>query len=541
LVAARSEQVAALFDGRLGFGTAGLRGAMGPGPNRMNRLVVRQTTAGLMKWLQPAPTVVIGYDARHNSDAFARDVAGVVASAGGRAELMDRPQPTPVLAHAVVDRGADAGVMITASHNPSADNGYKLYLADGVQLIDPAATEIADQIELAAAAWPGDAEAGEWDRPGGLAAASDRIIRLGDEVAARHREAAVGATLTGHRSVKVVYTPMHGVGGAQVLAAFEAAGFPPPTVVAEQFAPDPDFPTVAAPNPEESGALDLAIAEAGAAGADVVLANDPDADRLAVALPDRAGRWRRLTGDQVGILLADHVIGHTSGADRLVASSIVSSRMISALAGAEGVEDVRTLTGFKWIARPIVDRPDRRYLLGYEEALGYCVGDRVRDKDGISAALVMAELVAETLAGGQTLWDRLDALAQRLGVHLTGPVTIRFDGGSSGAGAAAAGLARREEVMARAAASPPTELAGIPVTAVENLAEGRRLPKATGVVWDLADRSRVIVRPSGTEPKLKAYVEVIEPTETCPVAEATVRAAARLDRMRAAVARLLEA
>jgi phosphomannomutase len=521
LASSDPEQLVALFDGRVSFGTAGLRAPMGPGPNRMNRLVVRQTTAGLMRWLPAGSRVVVGYDARHGSEVFARDVAAVVAGAGGRAELLPGPLPTPVLAHAVVDRGSDAGVMITASHNPAADNGYKLYLADGIQLVGPADAEIAEAIGVAASG-----PVGRLDRP----ARADRVTVLGGEPAARHLAAAVAACLTGRRAVKVLYTAMHGVGGRHALAAFEAAGFPPPAVVPEQFAPDPDFPTVAYPNPEEPGALELAFAGAEVAGSDLVLANDPDADRLAVAVPDRSGRWTRLSGDQVGILLADHVIGHTSGHDRLVASSIVSSRMISALAGAEGVEDVRTLTGFKWVARPIVDRPDRRYLLGYEEALGYCVGDRVRDKDGISAALVMAELVAGLLAEGATVWDRLDQLARRLGVHLTGPVTMRFDSGD--------GLGRRQEAMERAAEAPPARLAGIPLGAVEDLSAGRHLPPTTGVVWDLADRSRVVIRPSGTEPKLKAYVEVIEPAGGS-VAAATERASARMSALREAVTELL--
>lgn len=534
LMATDPERAAALFDGRVAFGTAGLRAAMGPGPTRMNRVVVAQATAGVMRWLPAGARVVIGYDARHNSAAFAGDVAAVVAATGGTAELLPGPLPTPVLARAVLTRQADAGVMITASHNPAADNGYKLYLADGIQLVSPADTEIAaliDEVAAEGADLLGAGLSAGGARPTRAAGTGTRrVSTLGDEVAVDHVAAAGAACLTAERQVRVLYTAMHGVAGRHLLAAFAAAGFPAPDVVAEQFEPDPDFPTVSFPNPEEAGALDLAFARAAATGPDVILANDPDGDRLAVAVPDRAGdRWVRLSGDQVGALLADHVMAHTSGPDRLVASSLVSSRLISALAEAEGVADVRTLTGFKWVARPIVERPDRRYLLGYEEALGYCVGDRVRDKDGISAALVMAELVAEALARGETLWDRLDRLAARLGVYLTGPVTLTFAGDD--------GLDRRSAAMAAAAADPPADLAGVAVTEAEDLSAGASLPPTPGVVWHLADRSRVIVRPSGTEPKLKAYVEVVEPVSggAAGVPAAMAAAEDRLARLQDAV------
>ncbi|MDH5288667.1 MAG: phospho-sugar mutase, partial [Acidimicrobiia bacterium] len=337
LVATHPERVAALFDSRVAFGTAGLRAAMGPGPTQMNRVVVAQATAGVMRWLPAGARVVIGFDARHNSAVFARDVATVVAAAGGTAELLPRPLPTPVLARAVLTRHADAGVMITASHNPAADNGYKLYLADGIQLVSPADSEIAaliDQVaakgaDLLGAGAPSPTRGAPVEPSGG----AGPMVALGDEVAADHVAAATAACLTGERQVRVLYSAMHGVAGRHLLAAFGAAGFPTPDVVPEQFEPDPNFPTVAFPNPEEAGALDLAFARAAATGPDVILANDPDGDRLAVAVPDRSSRrWVRLTGDQVGALLADHVMTHTSGPDRLVASSLVSSRLISALA-----------------------------------------------------------------------------------------------------------------------------------------------------------------------------------------------------------------
>ncbi|MCP4228209.1 MAG: phospho-sugar mutase [Actinomycetia bacterium] len=527
----------ALFDGRITFGTAGLRASMGPGPKQMNRLVVRQTTAGVMSWLPDGATVVIGYDARHDSATYAQEVAAVVGAAGGHALVLPAPLPTPVLAYAVLDRRADAGVMITASHNPAADNGYKLYLGDGIQLVDPADAEIAAAI-TAVAARHDQSIAGlvaSDGSEGPISPEAGTIVTLDEAMAARHLQAAVAACRGQDREVKTLYTAMHGVGGRHLLAAFAAAGCPPPVVVDGQFDPGPDFSTVAFPNPEEPGALDLAFAtaqEEADAGrpVDVILANDPDADRLGVAIPDRHGIWTRLSGDQVGVLLADHLLGHSSGPDRLVASSLVSSRLITAMAEDVGATSIRTLTGFKWVARPIVERPKDHYLLGYEEALGYCVGDRVRDKDGISAALVMAELVAETVAAGETLWDRLDHLAQRHGVYLTAPVTLVFAG--------TGGSERRQRLLQQVQSSPPIELAGVEITGSEDLSLGHDLPPASGLIWHLADRSRVVIRPSGTEPKLKAYLEVIEPIGQSSPADAQQRAASRMAALESAVSAL---
>ncbi len=516
-----------LFDGRLEFGTAGLRAALGPGPKTMNRQVVRQTTAGLMHWLlerEPAPLVVIGYDARHGSADFARDTAATVASLGGRAELLPQPLPTPVLAHAVLDRGASAGVMITASHNPPADNGYKLYLADGLQIVPPADVEIAAAIDAVAASGLGPIDL---EHPS--------IVTLGPEPAVAHRDAAVGALVGQRRAVRCVYTAMHGVGGAHLVAAFERAGFPPPILVEAQFEPDPDFPTVTFPNPEEPGALDLALALARSEQADLVVANDPDADRLALAVPGRddPDRWVALSGDQIGVLLADHLLRADTGTDRLVSSSIVSSRLLGRMARAAGIEHVETLTGFKWVARPIVDRPDLRFVLGYEEALGYCIGDRVHDKDGISAALVAAEMVADARHRGETLWDRLDRLSMEHGVHLTGPVTIRLPGTD--------GMARRSELLDRLVAAPPLGLGGGLLVDAVDLSLGLVLPPTPGVVLRYDDDTRVIVRPSGTEPKLKAYIEVIEPIGGGgALGLASERAADRLARYQHDLGRLLQ-
>lgn len=518
LIEVRDPSLVELFAGRLEFGTAGLRAPLGPGPMRMNRLVVRETTAGVMRWLPPAATVVVGYDARHGSAEFAQDTADVVAAAGGRGILLPHPTPTPVVAHGVLHHGADAGVMITASHNPAVDNGYKVYLADGIQLVPPADAEIAALIEAVAAD----------DHPPSLEpTAGGQVSVLSGDVLAPHRRAAVAALVTDQRQVRVLYTPLHGIGAPAVLAAFEAAGFPRPLVVEQQVEPDPDFPSVAFPNPEEPGALDLALAEADQHQPDVVIANDPDADRMAAAVPGRDGGWTRLSGDELGVLLADHLLRHTTGSDRLVATSLVSSQLLPAVAAAAGLEAVVTLTGFKWVARPIVERPDRRYLFGYEEAIGYCVGDRVRDKDGISAALVMAELVAVLRRDGATVWDRLDALAAEHGVHLTGPVTIRLAG--------VAGMSRRSELLNELAAEPPDFLGGSPVVGFENLALGSELPPTEGVVLRLADRARVIVRPSGTEPKLKGYIEVVEPVTGGDVASARALAQERLDHLQEAL------
>jgi phosphomannomutase len=501
------DALTSLFDGRIAFGTAGLRAAMAPGPRRMNRLVVRQTTEGLMNWLPSGAKVVIGYDARHHSHRFANDVAEVVVAKGGRAELIDRPAPTPVLALAVLDRAADAGVMITASHNPAADNGYKLYLGDGIQLVSPADGEIAAAIDQVAEEMAPDPN--RWED-----SAAEQVPDIAEEALQRHREAAIAALATDHRNVNVLYTAMHGVGGEHLLACFEAAGFPTPAVVAEQFHPDPDFPTAPFPNPEEAGAFDLSFATAAAleaqdpsSGPDIIVANDPDADRLAVGVKDDTGAWRRLSGDEVGALLIDHVLSHWAQpgpekqARAVVASSIVSSRFIDRMARRHGVDSVRTLTGFKWVARPIVERPDDHYLFGYEEALGYCIGDRVRDKDGVSAALVMAELAAGCKASDTTVWERLDQIIERNGLFATSQVTVSIAGMTDDEQAAA---------KARAVSLDPVDIGGIAVASREDLSKGERLPPTSGVVILLEDQSRLIVRPSGTEPKIKAYLEVIE-------------------------------
>jgi phosphomannomutase len=510
--------VAARFAAPLRFGTAGLRGQLGAGPARMNRVVVRQAAQGLLDWLRgqgcAAPVVVIGYDARKNSDVFAADTAALVRAAGGRALLFDRPVPTPVLAYAVREYATDAGIMVTASHNPPADNGYKVYLGDGAQLVPPADSEIEaaiDAVGLPPVDLAGPAPGAE-------------LVVLGDDAVARYT-AAVAAALAPQAAapvppVRVVYTPMHGVGLATLRLVFAAAGVAEPLVVAEQAAPDGTFPTVAFPNPEEPGAMDLALALARAEGADLLLANDPDADRLAVAVPDpdAAGGWRALTGNEIGILLADRALLTTSGADRLVVNSVVSSVQLGRLAAGRGVHHKETLTGFKWIGRVGYEDPALRYVFGFEEAIGYGCTSLVRDKDGISAALSFVLLTAALAASGTTVLGRLDELALEAGLHLTAQVSLRF---ASPADAVA--------VVGRVRAAPPGELGGrAVVTTIDHLHGEHGLPPSDLLIFHLDGGARVLLRPSGTEPKLKAYLEVVEPvasTAELPAARDHARAA----------------
>jgi phosphomannomutase len=509
------------FGSRLAFGTAGLRGALGAGPNRMNRLVVRQAAAGLAAHVGAGARVVIGYDARHRSDVFALDTARVVAAAGGTALVLPGPLPTPVLAFAVLHLGADAGVMVTASHNPPADNGYKVYLGDGAQIVPPVDAEISARIEEAALA------------PVPLADEDDPAVeRLGDEVLHSYLDMASScAPPGGPRDLRMVYTAMHGVGRDVVHAALTRAGFGEPVDVSEQAEPDPEFSTVSFPNPEEPGALDLSLALAARVDADVVLANDPDADRLGVAVPDPAadGGWRALTGNEIGWLLADHLLARGGGPERLVATTIVSSRLLRALAADAGVRYAETLTGFKWIVRPALADPTTRFVFGYEEALGYAVTPAVRDKDGVTASVVFAELVARLRAEGRTVVDRLDDLARRFGLHATDTWSIRFDGPDS--------ADRMAGVMAAVRATPPERLGGADVTRVVDYAAGvEGLAPTDAVLLELGDTARVVVRPSGTEPKAKCYLEVVVPVVDDDVAAAREAGRDRLAALRADLA-----
>jgi phosphomannomutase len=493
------------FAGPLTFGTAGLRGRLRAGPNGMNLAVVTRAAAGLVGWLagrRAAGPLVIGYDARHGSRQFAERTAEVATGAGREALLLPRPLPTPVLAHAVRRLDAVAGVMVTASHNPPQDNGYKVYLGAalggpagaGAQIVPPADREIEAAIQAVAA--PAEI------RLGGAGTVLDDTIVEG------YVRSAAGLLAAGPRELRVAYTPLHGVGGAVLTAAFAEAGFAVPAVVAEQAEPDPEFSTVAFPNPEEPGAMDLLLALATAEEADLAIANDPDADRCAVALPGPDG-WRALTGDQLGTLLADHLIRR--GAPGTYASTIVSSTMLRAICAARGVPYRETLTGFKWIVRAADE-----LAYGYEEALGYCVAPEVvRDKDGITAALLVAELAAALKADGRTVADRLDELDAEFGVHHTGQLSMRVDD-----------LADIARAMTRVRRVPPAILLGEPVTFEDLLPDNDILRLRTGA-------ARVVIRPSGTEPKLKAYLEVVEPVIDGDVATARTRAQQAMTTLRA--------
>ncbi|MET9665507.1 phospho-sugar mutase [Streptomyces sp. NPDC006475] len=496
-----TDELAARFAGTLQFGTAGLRGELGAGPMRMNRAVVIRAAAGLAAYLRAkgenGGLVVIGYDARHKSADFARDTAAVMVAAGLRAAVLPRPLPTPVLAFAIRQLGAVAGVEVTASHNPPRDNGYKVYLGDGSQIVPPADAEIAAEIDAIRSLHDVPRAESGWDV-------------LGEEVLEAYLARTDAVLAAGSpRGVRVVHTALHGVGTEVFTAAFARAGFPDPVLVAEQAEPDPAFPTVAFPNPEEPGAMDLAFETARRVRPDIVIANDPDADRCAVAVPDdsAAGQWRMLRGDEVGALLGAHLV--RKGATGTFAESIVSSSLLGRIAEAAGLPFVETLTGFKWIARA----EGLRY--GYEEALGYCVDpDGVRDKDGITAALLVAELASELKEQGRGLTDLLDDLAVEHGLHATDQLSVRVED-----------LSIIADAMRRLREQPPAELAGLRITSAEDLNRGTQsLPPTDGLRYHLDGEftARVIVRPSGTEPKLKCYLEVV-----VPVADAAALPAAR--------------
>jgi phosphomannomutase len=492
------------FAGTLEFGTAGLRGALGAGPNRMNRVVVTRAAAGLAAYLKDTGhaggSVVIGFDARHNSDVFARDTAEIMTGAGLKALVMPRTLPTPLLAYAIRELGCAAGVMVTASHNPPQDNGYKVYLGDGSQIVPPADSEIADRIAAVGALA---------DLPRG-----DAGKVVGEEIVDRYLDTVAGLAGDGPRDLTIVYTPLHGVGGTTVAQVLETAGFDAPFIVEEQEHPDPDFPTVSFPNPEEPGAMDLAMALAAEKRADLVVANDPDADRCAVAVPDAHG-WRMLRGDEVGALLAHHLIDR--GATGTFANSIVSSSLLGKMAAAAGQPHEETLTGFKWIGR--VDD----LAFGYEEALGYCCDpEHVKDKDGVSALLLVCELAATAKAEGRGLTDILDDIAHEHGLHATDQLSVRFDD-----------LSDIPATMDRLRATPPTTLGGLAVEKAEDLSLGSpELPPTDGLRYSLAEGARVIVRPSGTEPKVKCYLEVVIAVEG-DVDAARISAAGRLDAIKA--------
>ncbi|MEP1126523.1 MAG: phospho-sugar mutase [Ilumatobacter sp.] len=498
--AARTDNADALadladrFSGRLQFGTAGLRAAVAAGPMRMNRLVVRQAAAGLGRWLldqeatgamerAAARGVVVACDARRKSDVFALDTCRVLAALGIRSMLHPGLTPTPVLAWSITGLDAAAGVVVTASHNPPADNGYKVFLETGAQIVTPIDVDISEQI---GAVDPLDVP---------LAAEDDHLIQRLD---LSWQEAYVAAVPQVRLrpdvpGVPVAYTAMHGVGAETIEMAFAAAGFDPPIPVVEQHQPDGTFPTVSFPNPEEPGAMDLLLETAASSGAAIALANDPDADRLGAAIPQADGSWRRLSGDEIGWLFADHILTNTSGDDRLVVTTLVSSSLLGRIAEAHGVHSEETFTGFKWIGKLALERAEvgQRFVFGYEQALGYLVADRPLDKDGITAAVLMAEIAACAAADGVTLQGRLDALADRFGHYVTAELSVRIPP-SEGA-----------TWVAAIEADPPAEVGGVAVVGVESY------PEANLVRLKLDGGTRLQVRPSGTEPKVKLYGEAV--------------------------------
>ncbi|WP_074711489.1 phospho-sugar mutase [Arthrobacter alpinus] len=532
-------ELADSFSGDLQFGTAGLRAAMGPGPNRMNKVVVRRAAAGVAAHLlalaaaplpgtedtddaepssagTPAyqPRAVVGFDARYNSQAFALETAAIFTAAGVETFLMPSPLPTPVLAFAVRALNCEAGIMVTASHNPRQDNGYKVYLggravapeARGVQIVAPHDSLIAGHIATVA-------RTPELGDTSAIAMAADGWSVLGPDLLEDYKKSIselADPVAFPARELRIVHTSLHGVGHETALAVLNAAGFTDIHSVPEQSSPDPDFPTVSFPNPEEPGAMDLAFDLARKVEADLVLANDPDADRAAVGVLDPAtGTWHQLHGDQVGALLGSHLVArggrsgtaaNTAGAKNatgpVFANSIVSSRLLAKIAAKAGYQHVQTLTGFKWISRV----PSLTF--GYEEALGYCVAPEVvRDKDGISAGLLLAEMAAGLKAVGRTLFDVLDDLALEHGLHASNQISIRVEE-----------LVDITEMMARLRAQPPVSFDGSAVAQLTDLSVGTKdLPATDGMSYLTDNGTRVIIRPSGTEPKLKCYLEVIVP------------------------------
>lgn len=480
------------FSGFLEFGTAGLRGPLGPGPSRMNRAVVTKTAAGLAQYMKKNSlhSVVIGRDARYGSEDFTRDTAEIMQGAGFDVFVLPRPLPTPVLAFAVRDLNCDVGIMVTASHNPPQDNGYKVYLGgtvngvryDGSQIIAPADKEISHEIAQVP--------------PLPTLKRSQGWKVLDEEIIDKYIRT-TAALADAPADLSVVYTAMHGVGTETIEKVFSAAGFSPLILVTEQAQPDPDFPTVAFPNPEEPGAIDLALAKARAVDADLVIANDPDADRCAAAIADSHGKWRMLRGDEVGALLGEYITG-SGKKSGVIANSIVSSSILKKIAKAHDYPFQETLTGFKWIAKI------PNLVFGYEEALGYCVDSHsVNDKDGISAALALTQLALNLKKQGKTIDSYLDEIWSKYGYHATKQISVRTTS-----------VDDITKVLGQIRAHVPESIGEFPVVKfddLENPSDG--LPPTNGVRFFLAGDVRVIIRPSGTEPKIKCYIEVVRKGE----------------------------
>lgn len=516
-------RVGAAMNGPLQFGTAGLRGTVGPGESRMNLAVVIRATAGLCEVVKRhatgTPTLVVGCDARYGSSEFATAACRVASAAGVRVLALPQANPTPLTAFSMLHFDADAGVMVTASHNPAPDNGYKVYLGGtvaqgdgrGVQIVPPFDAEIAAAIEAAP--------------PADEVPMNDDLVEAVDprEEYVACASALASGEASAREDLRIVLTAMHGVGAAITSRVLAEAGFSNVSLVEAQAQPDPDFPTVPFPNPEEAGALDMAMEQAREQGADLIIAVDPDADRCALAVPDPSSEtgWSPLSGDQTGSLLGEFLAAR--GLTGSLANSIVSSRLLSRIAHAHGLEHHTTLTGFKWIARA----PGLGF--GYEEAIGFCPDPaHVRDKDGIATSVVAASLVAALKAQGRSVWDELERLARLHGLHVSSPLTFRVEE-----------IEQIASGMARLRAQPPSVLAGSPVVEVSDLSQGYRgLPPTDGVLVLTEAGDRVIARPSGTEPKLKCYLEVI-----LPVTEGELlpwdQARERLDAIKGAFAEII--
>ncbi len=551
------------FGRPLTFGTAGIRGPMGAGPARMNRATIRRVTAGLAGYVHAAVPragrrlVVIGFDARRRSRQFADEAASVLTGSGVRVLRLPGPVPTPVLAFAVRHLGAAAGVMVTASHNPRGDNGYKVYWSDGAQIIPPvdagiaAAAERAGPLMAIPLGGPGERLGGEVLDAYLAAIVPAALPGVVSGGAARGGTASAGdpggddARRRARRDLRIAYTPLHGVGLNTAARAFRQAGFGELATVAAQAGPDGAFPTLPKPNPEEPGALDLLIEEGTRSGADLLLANDPDADRLAAAIPDSsaAGGWRILAGDEIGVLLGRHLLAHAPDPGRrLLVTTVVSSSLLGELAAAAGARYAETLTGFKWIMRAADEVPPGGFLFGYEEALGYAVTDIVRDKDGISAALTLADAAAQAKRGGGSLAGQLDEIARRFGLYATSQWSFELPPRRPGASG----------VLEAVRSAPPASLLGQPVVTVDDLDLGVRvhrdgtkeplaLPRSDVVIWRCTDGTRVAVRPSGTEPKVKIYQQVVlSAAGRSDLAPLRAEAAGRLARLREEVTEVLD-
>jgi len=526
--AGNDTELTARFSGRLAFGTAGIRGEVGVGPMAMNRLMIRQTTAGLgaylLKQISHAAErgVVIGYDGRHDSLTFAHDAASVLTAMDIKVHLTHKVAATPLVAFGVKHVNAAAGIVITASHNPPQYNGYKVYWENGAQIIPPHDTGIAAQIDRAATLPIPFLSLDD-------AITQTKLIWLQDDFYQAYQQGIFDAKelqyRNGQAKVSLAYTAMHGVGADMAEAVLNDAGFTQVYSVAAQREPDGDFPTVNFPNPEEKGAMDLVIAEAQKHHAMLACANDPDADRFAVAVRTEPGEYQMLTGDQVGVLLGHYLLSHAPKNQQLTGTTIVSSSLLSKIAAEFGAQSYTTLTGFKWLMNAAIAKtqPDNQFLFAYEEALGYTIGNMVWDKDGLSALVAFAQLTAELAVNHQTIWDKLEQIYRQHGFHLNKQVSIALNADTPNIGA----YLRQH---------PPLKIGAYAVVSTDDLKSLKRtladgsqqtidLPSSDVLIYALEDGARVIVRPSGTEPKIKCYYEVVETmTATDTWASAQVRA-----------------